>query len=133
METYESTTARTTRALLFWTLTWVVSLAFAAFGPRFFWDYATVPTVLGVLLNIAMGIGMVLANRDCLAGMDELDRKIFLDAAALTLGAGLVAGSSYEILEDIRLITPEPEISHLIMFMGLTFMAGMVRGRRKYQ
>jgi hypothetical protein len=51
----------------------------------------------------------------------------------LTLGVGLVSSSSYELLEDIQLITFEPEISHVILLMGLTFFAGMILGDRKYR
>ncbi len=52
---------------------------------------------------------------------------------ALTLGVGMVVGVSYELLEDIKLITFEPEISHLIILMGLTFGIGIIVGNRRYQ
>jgi hypothetical protein len=45
----------------------------------------------------------------------------------------LVCGLSYELLEDIKLIPVEPEISHLVVLMCLTFLAGMIFGHRKYQ
>jgi hypothetical protein len=44
-----------------------------------------------------------------------------------------VCGLSYELLEDIRLISFEPEIAHLVILMGLTFMAVMIAGHRKYR
>ena len=86
--------------LAFWTFTWVASMAVAAFGPRLLWDYATVPTVIGILVNLAFGFGMIMANWRYLRGLDELHRKIFLDASALTLGVGLVCGLAYEQLEE---------------------------------
>ena len=52
---------------------------------------------------------------------------------ALTLGVGLVIGSSYELLEDIKLIPFEPEISHLIILMSLTYCVGIILGNRRYQ
>ncbi len=52
---------------------------------------------------------------------------------ALTLGVGLVVGVSYELLEDIKLITFEPEISHLILLMCLTYCIGIIVGNRRYQ
>lgn len=117
----------------YWTLAWVATTAVAAFGPRLVWNFATLPTVLGVLTNIVVGFGMILATRRHLRGLDEMQQKIFLDAGALTLGVGLVCGSSYELLEDIKLITFEPEIPHLAILMCLTFMVGMVVGHRKYR
>ena len=76
---------------------------------------------------------MIAVNKRNVRGWDELGQKIFLDAAAFTLGVGLVCGLSYELLEDIRLISSEPEISHLIILMALTFMAVMIAGHRKYR
>ena len=119
--------------LLRWTVAWVATTALAAFGPRLIWDFATLPTILGVLINLGVGFGMILQTKRHVQALDELGQKIFLDAAAFTLGVGLVCGLSYELLEDIRLISFEPEIGHLIILMGLTFMAGMIAGHRKYR
>lgn len=126
-------TKKNTVYLGYWTLGWLATTAIAAFGPKLVWDFATLPTVLGVLINVVVGFGMILATRRHLLGLDEMQQKIFLDAGALTLGVGLVCGLSYELLEDIKLITFEPEISHLAILMCLTFMVGMIVGHRKYQ
>ena len=132
-KSWEASNKTNTVRLGLWTFVWVLSTALMAFGPRFLWDYQTALTVGAVLLNLGMGIGMILANRRHLLGMDEMQQKIFLEAGALSLGVGLVCGISYEMLEDVRLITFEPEISHLVILMCLTFMAGMINGHRKYQ
>ena len=84
-------------------------------------------------MNLGVGVGMIVANKRYLQGLDELHQKIFLDAGALTLGVGLVGGLSYELLEDVKLISFEPEISHLVMLMSLTFLVGMILGNRRYQ
>lgn len=124
---------KNTARLGYWTGAWLVTMAAAAFGPKLLWDYDTVPTVLAVLVNLGVGFGMILANKRALQGMDEMNQKIFLDASALTLGVGLVCGLSYELLEDIKLIPFEPEISHLVILMCLTFLAGTITGHRKYR
>jgi hypothetical protein len=117
-----------------WTAAWVGTLAVAAFGPRTaFWDFEVLPTISAVLINIAVGFGMILAVRNQVLGMDELQRKVFLDASAITLGVGMVCGNSYELLEDIQLITFQPEISHLIVVMCLTYLASTVIGNRRYR
>jgi len=108
-------------------------MALAAFGPKLLWNYSTLPTILFVLVNLAVGFAMIAANRRYLRGLDELHQKIFLDASVLTLGVGLVAGLSYELFEDVKLISFQPEISHLVVLMCLTFLAGMVVGHRKYR
>ena len=125
--------ARNTVVLGYWTLAWVVSTAVVAFGPKFVWDFNTTLTIIAVLTNLGIGSGMILANKRHLQWLDELHRKIFLDACALTLGVGLVCAISYGLLENIRLISFEPEIAHLIILMCLTFLAGLIAGHRKYR
>ncbi len=119
--------------LMFWCAAWVASMALAAFGPRLMWNFDTLLTTLFVLINLGIGFGMIVATKRYLKGLDEMHQKIFLDAAVLTLGVGLVCGNSYELLEDIRLITFQPEISHLILLMCLTFLTAMIVGHRKYR
>jgi len=126
-------TKKNTLRLACWTGAWVLATAGAAFGPRFLWDFNTLPTILGVLIHIGIGFGMIRVFKQYLLGLDELQRKIQLDAIALTLGVGLVIGSSYELLEDIKLIPFEPEISHLIILMSLTYWVGVILGNRRYQ
>ena len=126
-------TKKNTLLLFFWTVAWVLATAGAAFGPKSLWDFNTLPTILGVLVHIGIGFGMIRMFRQYLLGLDELQRKIQLDAMALTLGVGMVVGVSYELLEDIKLITFEPEISHLIILMSLTFCIGIIVGNRRYQ
>lgn len=124
---------KNTVRLRYWTTAWVLSTALAAFGPKLLWDFHTGLTILGVVINLAIGFGMVVANKRYVQGLDEMHRKIFLDAGALSLGVGLVCGLGYELLEDIELITFQPEISHLVILMCLTFLTGMIVGHRKYR
>jgi len=124
---------KNTRHLAYWTSGWLLSTAIAAFGPRKIWDFATVPTILAVAVNLGVGFGMIVAIRRHLRGLDELHRKIFRDAAALSMGVGLVVGMAYELFEDIKLIPYQPEISHVVMLMSVTFMVGIISGHRKYQ
>ena len=126
-------TKKNTLRLFFWTVAWVLATAGAAFGPRFLWDFNTLPTILGVLIHIGIGFGMIRMFRQYLLRLDELQRKIQLDAMALSLGVGIVVGVSYELLEDIKLIPFEPEISHLIILMCLTYCIGIILGNRRYQ
>lgn len=130
---WKASQKRNTVHLRHWTSAWILSLALAAFGPKMLWDFQTGLTILGVVINLAVGFGMIVANKRYLQGLDEMHRKIFLDAGALSLGVGLVCGLGYELLEDIRLITFQPEIPHLIILMCLTFFAGLIVGHRKYQ
>ena len=129
----DASTAKNATRLMVWALAWVLTTALAAFGPKVFWDFHTGLTVFGVLINVGVGFGMIFATKRHLQALDEMQQKIFRDAAVLSLGVGLVCASSYELLEDIQLITFQPEISHVIILMCLTFLIGMIVGHRKYR
>jgi len=131
--TWAANNLRNSVRLMGWNAAWVASMALAAFGPKLMWNYDTLLTILSVLINLGIGFAMILANRRYLRGLDEMHQKIFLDAAVLTLGVGLVCGLSYELFEDIKLIPFQPEISHLVILMCLTFLTGMIVGHRKYR
>ena len=119
--------------LAFWTGTWVLSTAVTAYGPKLLWNFNSLLSIVGVLIHLGIGFGMILANKRYLNAVDELMRKIQLEAMALTLGVGLVVGISYELLEDIKLISFEPEIGHLIILMAFTYCIGIILGNRRYQ
>jgi len=130
---WQASNTHNKRRVTLWTGAWVVSMAVAAFGPKILWDFNTTLTVISVLVNLAVGAVMIMANIRQVKGMDEMQQKIFLDASGVTLGVGLIAGCSYELLEDIRLIGFQPEISHLILLMCLTFAVSMIVGNKRYQ
>ena len=130
---YQTKNNANTRTLRNWTTVWVITMAIAAFAPRFIWNFNTSLTIITLLINLAVGFRMLVANREYLRGLDEMQQKILFDAMAFTLGVGLVLGLSYELLEDIKLIGFEPEISHLIIVMCLTYLTAMIAGHRKYR
>ena len=130
---YEALTCKNTAILGYWTGGWVLTMALATFGPRFIWDYNQWLTIAGIVGNLLIGFGMINANIRHLKGLDEMQRKIFLDAAALSLGVATVVGLSYEMLNNTHLISFEPRISHLVFLIGITFGAGMLWGHRRFQ
>jgi hypothetical protein len=130
---WEKNTVKTTVRLGFWTLGWVVTMAIANFGPKFIWQFNNTVTVVAILLNLAVGAGMILANKRHLNGLDELQQKIQLEAMALSLGVGLIVGLGYSNLDVSNIISADAEISHLVILMGLTYLAGVIAGTRKYR
>jgi len=138
-------TKKNTLRVFFWTVTWVLATAGwagistsavfeqIAIGSKNLFNFKTLPIIIAVLVHIGLGLGMLRAFKQYLLGLDELQRKIQLDAMALSLGVGLVLGCSYEMLEDIKLIPFEPEIPHLIILMSLTYCIGITLGNRRYQ
>ena len=121
------------KQLALWTLAWVASTALLRFGAEFIWDYQAAFSIAALMAHLALGFAMIMVNVKHLANLDELQRKITMDAMGITLGVGLIAGIAYEQLEDIKLISFEPEINHLIMIMAFTYIISILIGNRKYQ
>lgn len=119
--------------LALWTLAWVASTALLRFGAEYIWDYNAAYSIIVLITHLALGAAMIMVNVKHLANLDELQRKITMDAMGITLGVGLIAGIAYEQLEDIKLITFEPEINHLIMLMAFTYIISILIGNRKYK
>lgn len=130
---FRANVRRTTVKLFYWTLAWVLSLAFATFGPRFIWDDAVVVTAAVIALNLLIGVGMIVANKNHLLSLDEMQRNIQLQSLALTLGVGLVAGLAYSTLDITNVVSFDAEISHLVLLMGLTNIVALVALTRKYR
>ncbi|MEJ2031245.1 MAG: hypothetical protein P8X66_15675 [Maritimibacter sp.] len=129
-----SATVRTnTRRLGLWAVAWVATMALANFGPRLVWGELGWLTALAIAANLAIGAGMVLANIRHLKGLDEMQQKVQLEAMGLSLGVGLVAGLAYSNLDVTGLIGFDAQISHLVILMGLTYIAGTMVGARKYR
>ena len=119
--------------VIYWCLAWVLATAGATFGPELLWGYGTLITSIGIAIQLAIGFGMIWTFKGFLLAMDELQRLIQLEAISLALGVGVVVGVSYELLEDIKLITFQPEISHLIILITLTYSCGLFLGNRHYR
>lgn len=130
---WAASTARNTVRLVYWTGAWLITMAVANFGPVFIWHSNRLSTILAILVNLGIGFGMIVANKRHLKGLDEMHQKIQLEAMALSLGVGLVVGLGYSNLDVTNVIAFDAEISHLVILMGLTYMAGVFAGLKRYR
>ena len=130
---FKSRNKRNTRNLGAWTLLWVLSLALVTFGHELIWNENTTISLVVLIVNAAIGIGMILANVKYLNGLDELQRKIHLEAMGICLGVALVAGISYSTMDVTNIILYDAEISHLIILMGLTYFVSMLIINSRYK
>lgn len=128
----KTTRRRNQSRLALWTFAWTATTALAAFGPQFLWEDDAGLTIMAILLNVGIGIGMVLANRRLLEGLDELERKIHLESLALTLGLTLIVGIGYSLLDSTNIIPWDAEISFLVIFMGLCYLLAVVINQKRY-
>jgi len=122
---------RQTVKLGYWTLAWLLTMAIANFGPKFLWAQNEFLTVAAIALNLLVGIGMIVANKDHFRSLDELQQKIQLEAMGVTLGVVLVVGLAYSNLDIANFISFDAEISHLVILMSLTYLATLITLNRK--
>ena len=104
-----------------------------AFGPKFLWNKALVFTLLAVSLDIAVGVGMILANKKYIAELDELQRKVQLNSMGITLGVGLIAGVPFSVMDAYHMIPFHADIAYLLILMSLTFGVSNLYGTRRYR
>ena len=130
---YETTEKRNLKHLAYWTAGWGLTLAIPAFGPKFLWDYNSSISILAVLVNTIVGAGMIRMHRKYANGLDEMQRKIFMEAKALALGVGVVGGMSYSMLDAANVISFHAEIGHLIGLIGVTYAIAFIVGSIRYK
>ncbi|HMB40605.1 MAG TPA: hypothetical protein VKM37_01425 [Balneolaceae bacterium] len=128
-----ATIKRSIKNLAIWTAAWLVSTAIAVFGPILLWESNTLLSVIFILINVAVGLGMVLANIRHLLSLDEMLQKIQLQAMGITLGVTLIAGIAYSIADTTNVISQDAEISFLVILMGLTYITTSVILNKKYE
>ncbi|WP_405330784.1 hypothetical protein [Leeuwenhoekiella sp. LLG6367-2.1] len=119
------------KKLLMWALGYVLATALVTFGSMYLWE-SQLLTGIAILINLSVGIGMILKNREFVNSGDELQRKIQLESMGLTLGLAVVVGLAYSQLDTTNLIASDAEISMLVMFMGVTYILCTVINSRKY-
>ena len=107
-------------------------MAIATFGPEFFWVEQSALTIVAIVINLAIGILMVLANRKLFNHYDELERKIHLISMGLTLGLAVIIGLTYSLLDQKNLIHSDAEIGFMVGFIGITYMISLMVNRKRY-
>ena len=130
---YQSRTRKNVLRLFYWNGAWAAATALMAFGPKFLWNKSLVFTLLAVALDVAVGVGMILANKNYLAELDDLQRKIQQNAMAITLGVGLIAGVPFSVMDSYHLIPFHADIASMLILMSLTFLVSNIYGTWRYR
>jgi hypothetical protein len=129
---YQSRIRTNVMRLFRWNGAWAAT-ALMVFGPRFLWHKAMVFTLLAVGLDIAVGVGMILANKNYLAELGELQRRVQLNSMGITLGVAVVAGVPFSVMDAYHVIPFHANIAYLLILMSLTFGVSNLYGTRRYR
>ncbi|MEQ8358091.1 MAG: hypothetical protein RH860_01295 [Cytophagales bacterium] len=128
---FKSKNHKNTVNLAIWTFSWCITTAIATFGPILIWD-SNVLSILGVIVCTLAGVGMLLANMSYLNGLDELQRKIHMEAMAWALGVAVVGGLSYALTDKIDLISHDADIAVVVVMISITYLIAVIAGSRRY-
>jgi len=130
---YQSRIRTVNIRLAWWNAAWVGTCALMAFGPKFLWNKALGFTLLAIGLNVAVGVGLILASKNYVMELDELQRKVYLNALGITVGVGLIAGVPYSVMGTYHVIPFQADVSYLILLMVVTFSVSFLYGTRRYR
>jgi hypothetical protein len=130
---YKSRTCKNTIRLACWGGAWVAATALMGFGPKFLWNKTLVFTLLAVGVNVAVGVGMILANKRYIAELDELQQRVYLNALAITVGVAVVASVPFSVMDRYHVIPFHADISDLVMLMSLTYVVSVAYGNWRYR
>ena len=112
-------------------LLWASSLCVVIFCADYEWFSGIFIVAVAFLVNVIIGLVMVLSYRKLLINLDEMERKIQLDALAISVGVTIVSYAGYSILEKSSVL-PELKASYLIVLISLSYVVGILSGRLRY-
>ena len=130
---YQSRIRTTVIRLFYWCGAWAAATALMALGPRFLWNRAPAFTILAVGLDLAVGVGVIVANKKYIEELDELQRRVQLNSMGITLGVALVAGVPISVMDAYHVIPFHSDIAYLLILMSLTFAVSNLYGTRRYR
>jgi len=133
---YQSRMRTSTKRLYRWHGRWAAATLLMCFGPGFLWHRALVFTLLAAGLDVAVGVGMILATKKYIMEMDELQRKIFLNALGIAVGIGLIVGVPWTVMDVyhvIHLHALHYNFGLLVILQGLTFLVSLLYGTWRYR
>ncbi len=123
---------KSNKQIFIWTFAWLVSTALLAFGPKLIWDFNIYVTYVVIAINVGLGIKMLLVNKNLLDNMDELQRKIHLNAMGISLGVTMIFGSLYGLLEPSGVLAYTPQPANILFVMGISYIISVFLSARKY-
>ena len=128
MTKWEALSAKNNIRFLCWTLAWAVTMVLADKAELYGWHSSSMISIIAIVVNTGLGLGMIMAFMRFLKGMDELHQKIQLNSLAMSVGVGIVGGFTYSLLATANFIA-DAEASDVMLIMSVTYMVGVMIGQ----
>ena len=122
---WEALNAKNNIRFLCWTLAWALTMVLADKAELYGWHSSSMISIIAIVVNTGLGLGMIMAFMRLLKGMDELHQKIQLNSLAMSVGVGMVGGFTYSLLATANFIA-DAEASDVLLIMSVTYMVGVM-------
>lgn len=132
MSDYDSRSIRDNLVLVGWVFAWMAALTVADKAALYGWWSAEWLTFLAIAVHVLIGIGMVFKFMAMLRNMDDLQRRIQLEALSMALGISLVGCAAYSLLVTWGYIVDE-EVSDIFMLMCVSYSVSVLLGVWRYR
>lgn len=110
-----------------WAFCWAGSLLGAMFVLTVF--NAGLLVILGLLVvHLFLSYRFIMSYRFFLRELDEMERKVQMDALALAVAIAIILFSSGSILA-VADIVPTPPAALIVLSLSLSYVAGLIIGR----
>jgi hypothetical protein len=115
-----------------WTAIWLATLALVRFGADL-WGSQPAMSWIALALNIAVGIGLIVVHARYLRRVDDLQRKILIDAMAVALGVGIVGAFGYGAASHAGLVADDLNMAWIGTLMCMVYAVASVAGTVRYR
>ena len=129
---YDSRSIRDNLVLVAWVFAWMAALTVADKAALYGWWSDEWMTLLAISIHVVIGIGMIFKFMAMLRNMDDLQRRIQLEALSMALGISLVGCAAYSLLVTWGYIVDE-EVSDIFMLMCVSYAASTLFGVWRYR
>jgi hypothetical protein len=129
---YDSRSIRDNLVLVAWVFAWMAALTVADKAALYGWWSDEWMTLLAISIHVLIGIGMIFKFMAMLRNMDDLQRRIQLEALSMALGISLVGCAAYSLLVTWGYIVDE-EVSDIFMLMCVSYAASTLFGVWRYR
>jgi hypothetical protein len=129
---YDSRSIRDSIVLVIWIFAWMAVLTLADKAALYGWWSAEWITLLAVAVNVMLGFGVIFKFMSMLRSMDDLQRKIQLEALSMALGISIVGCAAYSLLVTWGYIIDE-EVSDIFVLMCVSYSASVLIGVWRYR
>ncbi len=111
-----------------WAIGWVISLAISTYFAERLVGEVSIALLAFFAIHLFCGVALLRSYRRFLIELDEMERKVQLEAMASAVGLTLLVFSAGGILARAEIV-PDLDPAILIVVMSLTYMAGLIIGR----